>query len=135
MRRPAEVSAVAIYHVLFSVLLVGTLAGQAAFHPPSAGWLDAAPVLLMMLFVSLVPAVLAYGLWIMDEGARIIAIIFTALHLISTVVYLRHVPDLWRPWARLALDAVIIAILASPTVRRAFRMESRLVFDRGDGEF
>lgn len=128
MKRPTQVAGIAIYHVLFSVLLVGTLVEQVVVHPPIAGWLDTAPVLLMLLFVSLIPAVLAYGLWIMDDGARMGAILFTALHLLITIAYLQHVPWLWRPWARIALDAAIMATLLLPSIKRAFRLQNEILF-------
>jgi hypothetical protein len=128
MRRPRGVTAIAVYHVLFSALLVGTLVQQGIAHHPAAGWLDAAPVLLMMLFLSLIPAVLAYGLWIMDDGARVGAILFTFLHLLTAIVYVQHVPWMWRPWTRIALDAAIIAVLLLPSIRRAFRSSSALLF-------
>lgn len=132
MKRPRGVTAIAAYHALFSALLLGRLAWQAIVHRPAAGWLDAAPVLLMLLFLALIPAVLCIGLWIMDEGARIAVIVFTLLHMITTVLYLEHSPGLWRPWARMGMDVAIVAVLMLPSIRRAFREQNRLVFDVGE---
>jgi hypothetical protein len=129
MQRPGEITAIAVYHALFSAALVGVLMWQAITHHPSDGWLYAAPVVVMLLFVSLVPAVLCFGLWIMDNGARIGCLIFTLLHMMITFAYLRHASALWRPWARLALDAVIVVVLMMPRIRRAFESESRLLLD------
>ena len=129
MKRPGEVTAIAVYHALFSAVLVGTLVWQGLTHHPSDGWLYAAPVIAMMLFVSLVPAVICFGLWIMDNGARIGCIVFTLLHLMLTIAYVRHAPGLWRPSARIAIDASIIAVLMLPRVRRQFENESRLLLD------
>lgn len=129
MKRPGEVVAIVIYQVLFSVVLIGTLVWQGVTHHPSDGWLYAAPVIAMLLFVSLVPAVLAFGLWIMDNGARIGCMIFTLLHMMVTVAYLHRVPGFWRPWTRLALDAVILAVLMLPRIRRAFENETKLLLD------
>lgn len=127
MRRPGGVLAIAVYQLLFSAVLLATVASQAVIHHPSDGWLYAAPVLLMMIFVSVLPAVFAYGLWIMDEGARIASVIFTILHAISTVVYLQHAPTFWRPWTRLAIDAAIVAYLFLRSTRRAFRQQQDLL--------
>jgi hypothetical protein len=127
MKRPRGVVAIAIYQALFSAVLLSTLVWQAVMHHPQDGWLYATPVLLMMFFVSLLPAVFAYGLWIMDEGARIAIAIFTVLHAISTVVYLSGAPTYWRPWTRLAIDAVIIAYLFLRSTRRAFRQQQELL--------
>jgi hypothetical protein len=129
MQRPGEVTAIAAYHALFSVVLVGALVWQGFTHHPSDGWLYAAPVIAMMLFVSLVPAVICFGLWIMDNGARIGCIIFSLLHMMMTIAYVRHAPLLWLPWTRIALDAVIIAVLMLPRIWRAFDSESRLLLD------
>lgn len=129
MRRPFGVTAIAIYHALFSVVLVGTLVWQGFTHHPSDGWLYAAPVIAMMLFLALVPAVICVGLWLMDNGARVGCLIFTLLHMLSTIAYLQHAPALWRPWARLALDAVIVVVLMLPRIRRSFDQQSRLLLD------
>ena len=129
MQRPGEVTAISIYHALFSAVLVGVLFWQGATHPPSDGWLYAAPVLVMLLFVSLVPAVIAYGLWIMDSGARIGCLILTVLHALATLAYLQHALGYWRPWARLALDAAILTVLMLPRIRRAFEAEGKLLLD------
>ncbi len=129
MKRSFEVTAIALYHALFSAALVGALVWQALTHHPSAGWLDAAPVIAMMLFLSLVPAVICVGLWLMDNGARIGCLMFTVLHMMSTIAYLHQAPALWRPWARLALDGVIIVVLMLPRVRRVFEAESDLLLD------
>jgi len=90
MRRPGEVTVISVYHVLFSLVLVGVLFWQGVTHHPSDGLWYAAPVIVMLLFVSLVPAVIAYGLWVMDEGARIACLIFTLLHGLTTVAYLQR---------------------------------------------
>jgi hypothetical protein len=129
MQRPIEVTAIAVYHALFSLALVGTVVWQGATHHPADGWIYAAPVIAMMLFASLVPAVICVGLWIMDNGARIGCMIFALLHMMITVAYVRHAPLLWRPWARIALDAGIIAVLMLPRIRRAFESERRLLLD------
>lgn len=127
MSRPRGVIAIAVYQALFSVVLLATLVRESVTHHPSDGWLYAAPVLLMMFFVSLLPAVFAYGLWIMDEGARVGTVIFTILHAISTVVYLQSALTYWRPWSRLAIDAAILAYLLLRSTRRAFREQQELL--------
>ena len=127
--RPGEVTAIATYHALFSAVLVDALVWQGVTHPPSDGWVYAAPVIVMLLFVSLIPAVLCMGLWIMDNGARIGCIVFTLLHMMITVAYLGHRPGFWRPWARIGLDTLIVAALMLPGIRKAFEQESRLLLD------
>jgi hypothetical protein len=129
MKRPGEVTAIAAYHALFSAVLVGTLIWQCITHHPTDGWVYAAPVIVMLLFVSLMPAVLCFGLWILDNGARIGCMIFTLLHMVITVAYLGHAQALWRPSSRLALDVVIIAVLMLPRIRKTFEQESRLLLD------
>ena len=112
---------------MFSAVLLGTLVVQAATHRPADGWLYAAPVIAMMFFVSLVPAVLAYGLSLMDNGARVATVIFTLLHAISTVLYLEHTPTYWRPWTRLAIDAFIVTYLLLRHTRQRFDEEQKLL--------
>jgi hypothetical protein len=46
-----------------------------------------------------------------------------------TIAYARHAPGWWRPWVRIGLDVLIIAVLVLPRVRRAFESESRLLVD------
>lgn len=129
MRRPGEVTAIAVYHALFSVVLLSALLWQAVTHHPADGWLYAAPVVAMLLFVSLVPAVIAYGLWLMDNGARIACLIFTLLHALTTIAYLQHAGAVWRPWARLGLDATMISLLMLPRIRRSFEAETKLLLE------
>jgi hypothetical protein len=129
MQRPGVVTAIAVYHALFSCVLVGALALQCISHRPLDGWLYAAPVIAMLLFVSVIPAVFCVGLWMMDDGARIGCIMFTILHLITTTFYVSHSPNMLRPWLRIVLDVVIIGVLMLPRIRLAFERESRLLLD------
>ncbi len=122
-------AAIAVYHAGFSLVLLGVLLWQTLTHHPSDGWLYAAPVLIMLTFLSVVPAVIAYGLWIMDNGARIACVVFTVLHALTTAAYLQHAAAFWRPWSRLTLDALILIVLLLPRIRRAFEAESKLLLD------
>ncbi len=130
MRRPGEVTAIAVYHALFTAVLVATLAWQAIQHAPIRGWKDAAPVLAMMLFISLIPAVICVGLWLMDNGARLACLIFTLLHMMITIAYLRRAAVVWRPCGRIAIDAGIVVVLMLPRIRRAFEDEHKLILER-----
>jgi hypothetical protein len=61
MKRPGEITAIGAYHALFSAVLVGTLVWQGITHHPSDGLVYAAPVIVMLLFVSLIPGCCASG--------------------------------------------------------------------------
>ncbi len=133
MKRPLDLTLVALYHAGFSLVLVGVIAWQCVFHPPSAAWTDSLPVILMMLFAALIPGVLCVGLWLMDNGARIGALLFTLFHILLTLAWIDSgsAPALWRPGLRLALDAWILYVLLRPGVRRAFQESEQLMLGLG----
>ena len=132
MNRPLEVTAIALYHGLFSAALLATLMWQGLTHPPSDGWIVAAPVIAMLALVSFIPAVICLGLWVMDDAARIAAIIFTISHLLLTGAWLQHTAVHWLPCARIAVDVLIIVVLVLPRIKLAFEIENRLLLPWDD---
>ncbi|HYX67944.1 MAG TPA: hypothetical protein VE825_02335 [Terriglobales bacterium] len=133
MYRPLDLTLVALYHAAFSAVLLGVIAWQCLFHPPTAAWTDSLPVILMMLFASLIPAVLCLGLWLMDSGARIGALLFTLFHILLTAAWISSdsAPNLLRPGLRIAFDLWILYVLLRPGVRRAFQESDRLMLGLG----
>jgi hypothetical protein len=123
VKRPAEVTLVAIYYAGFSVVLLGVLGWQTVMHPPSAGWIDAAPPLLFCLLIAVIPAVISVGLWILDDAARIGSVILAIIHGIVTIVWLSRMPTMKivLPWIRLVIDGAIVLCMVRPGVQRAFK--------------
>ena len=126
--RPWAVALICFYHVALSGLLLGVLIEQLLTHAIHEPWKDAFFPVVFAFLVALVPAVIALGLWVMDNAARWMCMLFTIFHFFSTSALLNslvHSP--WRTgiaWLRLLLDAAILASLNLPSIRRSFRNQS-----------
>lgn len=121
-RRPLPVRLIAGYFWLFSAVIFGVLFWQMATHQIHGAWAEKVIVLAGCFLLALLPGVLGVGLWLLDNAARIGAIIFALLHAISEAAFLSHVhiPSRAFTWFRILLDAAIIMALVSPQIRAAF---------------
>ncbi len=86
-------------------------------------WKYAVPALIMCYALAGVPAVLGFGLVLRDQAARIGTIIFTIAHALLNFEYIRRglAPHARFTAVRIVADVVIIIVLNSGAVRRAFQ--------------
>lgn len=122
-RRPLDVVLIAIYFAGFSAVLLGILVWQLGAHHIHATWLEKMVVLPILFLIAMLPGVLAAGLWMLDNAARIASILFALLHAVGEFAFLAnlHIPSRSFTVLRIALDAVIIACLCRRGVRNAFQ--------------
>jgi hypothetical protein len=125
---PAEVVVVGAYQCLFSAVLLGLL----VFQLPriTERWTDALPAVAICTLIALIPGVLGFGLFLLDNAARWGTLVFSAAHALLAwrriSVGVVH-PTL--PVIRIAFDVFIIAGLARPAIIRRFiptRVELKL---------
>jgi hypothetical protein len=124
-RRPLDVTLIAIYFAGFSSLLVGLIVYQVLAHRIHMPWQDKIVVLPFTLLIAIIPATIALGLWVMDNAARLAAIILAVIHARTEVALLSHrlIPSRAFTAFRIALDAAIIICLCRPGVRKAFQWQ------------
>ncbi|HYX53063.1 MAG TPA: hypothetical protein VE783_06410 [Candidatus Limnocylindrales bacterium] len=122
-RRPLPVSLIAGYFWVFSGVLLAILLWQVAAHRIHGGFAETAIVLSGCFLLALLPGVLGVGLWLLDNAARVAAVMFALLHAISEIAFLSsvHVPPRTFTWFRIFLDGAIILCLVHPGIRGAFR--------------
>jgi hypothetical protein len=119
--KPLPVILIAAYHAIFCCVLLGVIVNQLP-HLRSS-WTDAAFPILFMAFAAIIPGVIALGLWILDDSARYLAIVFSLLHGLGNYALLStgRLPWTARPLGRIGLDVLIIGILMLPSIGNAFR--------------
>ena len=115
--RPNTLIAAALYHAVFSAYAIFVLARELRWLHSS--WSDALFPIVVCLTAAALPAVLALGLWAMDNAARYAALAFTGLHAISTILWMDHSGRVIWPAIRLALDVAVALLLLAPPSRRA----------------
>jgi hypothetical protein len=130
MERPWSVRLACVYFVVFSLVLLSALLWPLITGQMHSRWADTAFPLAFALLVTLIPGVIALGLWVMDNAARVAAIVIAVLHAIATLHWFSHPLFGWQwlPPVRIAIDVVIIVAMLHPATRRAFR-QSRIVLD------
>lgn len=118
--RPLAVTFIALYHTVFSGVILAVLAWHVPFIK---AWTEAFFPLLIAFFVALIPAVISLGLWVLDDSARLVAMFFSLLHALGNCAWISAQHLGWRPLpiARVALDLLMIGIFLLPSVRNAFR--------------
>lgn len=119
--RPLPVVLICVYHAIFCCVLSYVIMTQIP-HIKSP-WTEAFFPLLFMLFVAAIPGVIAFGLWVLDDSARYLAIFFSLLHGLTNYALLStgRLPWAPRPVGRIGLDVLILVILVSPPIKRAFK--------------
>ena len=138
-RRPLDVSLVAIYFGLFSATLLGILLwqilGQHIGHRIHAPWQDQILILPLCFLLAVLPAVLALGLWVQDNAARIGAILFVLLHSALEIAWFSspRIPSKAFTVFRILLNAAIVICLSRPGVRKAFTWQPVKIELRGRG--
>jgi hypothetical protein len=119
--RPGPVVLICAYHAIFCCVLLYVIVTQ--IPRITSSWTDAFFPLLFMVFTAIIPGVIAFGLWVLDDSARYFAMFFTLLHGLGNYALLSTGQLLWtaRPIGRIGLDVLILGILVSPPIKRAFR--------------
>lgn len=120
---PLAVRLIAFYQVAFAVELMGTILWQIPkIREP---WSDAIFPVLFFVLIAILPAVLALGLWTLDESARIGAMLFALCHGLVNVGWISQLSQDPGPVVRvrILIDAAVIVTLLLPSIRKAFRPE------------
>ena len=119
--KPLPVILASAYHAIFCSALLYVIASQLP-HVTSP-WTEAFFPILFMFLVALIPGVIALGLWVLDGAARYLAIVFSLIHGLGNYALLSNGRLPWSAWpvGRIGVDILIIGILVSPPIRRAFR--------------
>jgi hypothetical protein len=118
--KPLPILLISLYHAGFSFVLMTALIRQLPVIQPPRG--EALFPVLFAFFLAAVPLGIAVGLWLLDDVARGLAIVFTVIHAVGNLLWLSRQNDSWKPFSvgRLVLDLVIITTLMLPAMRRAF---------------
>ncbi|MGC2741789.1 MAG: hypothetical protein WA672_01280 [Candidatus Angelobacter sp.] len=121
--RPLAVTLIALYHGIFSCAILAMLVWQIPVI--TEPWKAAIFPLLFAFFVALVPGVIAIGLWLLDDAARLMAMLFSLLHALANYAYLSTLRpgSKLMPSSRIVLDLLMITVLLLPSIRRSFRPE------------
>jgi hypothetical protein len=124
-RRPLDVGLIALYYAAFSAVLLAILLWQWAAGHIHASWQEKIIVLPFCFLLALLPGVLSLGLWMLDNAARIAAILFALLHAIAEIAFLSnlHIPSRAFTLFRIAVDIAIVCCLCRTGVRRAFKWQ------------
>jgi hypothetical protein len=122
--KPSPVILVSAYHAIFCCALLYVIASQLPYI--TSPWTEAFFPILFMFLVAIIPGVIALGLWVLDDSARYLAIVFSLMHGLGNYALLSNGRLPWSAWpvGRICVDILIIGILVSPPIRRAFRPPS-----------
>jgi len=121
--RPWAVRFVAMYFAAFSCELAGVIAWQVIAGKIHGPWQESIFPLLFCFLMALLPVVIATGLWLLDDAARLMAIFFAVLHAVVNWAWMSN-PEVHRPIIpslRIAMDVLAIFLMSQPAVRGAFR--------------
>ena len=119
--KPLPVILISAYHAIFCCVLLYVIVSQLP-HLRSS-WTEATFPILFMVFAAIIPGVIALGLWVLDDSARYLAIVFSLLHGLGNYALLSagRLACTPRPVGRIGIDGLIIGILLLPSIRKAFR--------------
>ncbi|HET9743731.1 MAG TPA: hypothetical protein VFQ00_13355 [Terriglobales bacterium] len=120
---PLAVRIIALYQIAFAVELIGTIAWQIPkIREP---WADAIFPVLFCVLIAIFPAVLALGLWTLDDSARIGSMLFALCHALMNVGWISQLSQDPGPVVRvrILIDVAVIVTLLTPSIRKAFRPE------------
>lgn len=121
--RPWAVRFVAVYYAVFSCEIAGAIAWQLIGGKIHGTWQDSIFPLLFCFLLALLPGVIAIGLWLLDDAARWMAVLFAVLHAVVNWAWMSNseVRRSIMPSLRIAMDVLAIFLLNRPIVRNAFR--------------
>lgn len=119
--KPLPVILIAAYHATFCCVLLYVILSQ--LSGITSSWTEAFFPTLFMICAAIIPGVIALGLWVLDDSARYLAIVFSLLHGLGDYALLSagRLPWTARPVGRMVIDVLIMGILLLPSIRNAFR--------------
>lgn len=119
--RPLPVVLVCAYHAIFCCVLLYVIVSQ--LPRITSPWTEAFFPLLFVVLTAILPGVIALGLWVLDDSARYFAMFLSVVHGLGNYALLStgRLPWTARPIGRIGLDVLILGILVSPPIKRAFR--------------
>lgn len=123
--RPWPVRLSALYYAAFCCELVAVLSWQLIGHRIHNSWQEAAFPVAFCFLLALLPGVIATGLWLLDDAARIMAIMFALAHALLNWAWMSQPLVGYRvlTLTRIALDILVILLLARPAVKRIFHQQ------------
>lgn len=123
--RPWPVTLIAIYFAGFCCELVAVLVSQLIGHKIHGAWSEAAFPVAFCFMLALLPGVIAAGLWLLDNAARLMAIFFALAHALLNWAWMSQPSVGYRTITllRIAADILTILLLCQPTVYRAFQQQ------------
>lgn len=123
--RPWPVTLIAIYFAGFCCELVAVLGSQLIGHKIHGSWGEAAFPVAFCFMLVLLPGVIAAGLWLLDNAARIMCVFFALAHALLNWAWMSQPSVGYRSITllRIAADILTILLLCHPAVRRAFRQQ------------
>ena len=118
MKRPLDVTLASLYYAGFASLLIVVLLSQITeIHER---WIDAVFPVAFCFLIAFIPAVIALGLWTLDSSARIAAVMFALIHIVTTIAYMAKLPRIAVvPCLRIILDCVVILAMYRPQGRHS----------------
>lgn len=119
--RPIVVNAACLYWGGFSAYLIGAIVFQIVTFQIHGPWTDAIVPVILMLALSAFPAVVAFGLWLLDDSARLLCMAFCFVHAMSCFAWMSR-PGIHTalPSARIVIDFGMIFALNTRAVCNAF---------------
>jgi hypothetical protein len=123
--RPRSVTLIALYYSAFCCELVAVLSWQMIGHKIHGSWQEAAFPLAFCFLLALLPGVIATGLWLLDDAARIMAIMFALAHALLNWAWMSQPLVGYRllTSTRIGLDILAILLLTRPAVKRIFHQQ------------
>lgn len=117
--RPPAMTATSLYLTAFSGYVLVRLASQLAAGEMHEPWSEAWFPVLLCLCLSLLPAVIALGVWVCDQAARLMAAAFAVFDLAVIVAFTRSFGMSGFRFVKLVADLAILLALFTPRVRDA----------------
>lgn len=119
--RPPALTAVALYLGCLSLTVLAHLVKELVTQRIRSPWSEVCFPVLFVCFLSLIPLLIAIGVWACDNGARILCVAFAVVHWVSLVLWMRQggaSVTVWTEFKFLA-DLAVVAIGLSGRARSA----------------
>ena len=121
--RPLELTATAFYLVAFAVYVSAHVVLQAVGYGIREPWSEAWFPLVLCFALAAAPAVIAMGVWVCDDLARLLAAAFMLFDLVVVVLFAHRFGFSPFRTAKFACDLACLAAMCSPRAKQACRWE------------
>lgn len=121
--RPLELTATAFYLIAFALYVSVHLALQAVGYGIREPWSEAWFPLVLCFVLAAVPAVIAMGVWVCDDLARMLAAAFTLFDLTVVILFAHRFGFSPFRTAKFVCDLACLAAMFTPRVQQACRWE------------